>query len=86
MGPPQVVSGRLGPDSADNIGRSCWRRTSTTPAVQPGCRPPAGGTTASASRSARSKAYDVSELVFHISPVRFSSRPQSGRGPTEALW
>ena len=56
------------------------RRATTTPDLQPGARPPAGGRTASASRPLDSISHEISEFEFHISPAASSSRPQTGVG------
>jgi hypothetical protein len=49
-------------------------------ARQPGARPPCGGWIESTSRPLRVISQEMMEFEFHISPVRSSSRPQTGVG------
>jgi hypothetical protein len=56
------------------------RRAITTPALQPGARPPAGGWTGSTSSPAAVISQAMNELEFHISRASSSSRPQVGVG------
>jgi hypothetical protein len=60
------------------------RRATTSPARQPGARPPAGGWIDSAVRPPRAISQAVSEFEFHISPAASSSRPQTGVGTSAA--
>ena len=57
-----------------------WRRATTTPARQPGARPPLGGCIPSTSRPLRAMSHEITEFEFHISPAWSSSRPQTGVG------
>ena len=50
------------------------------PASQPGARPFAGGRSRSVGRPTRTSSHATIEFEFHMSPVRSSSRPQTGRG------
>ena len=52
----------------------------TTPARQPGARPPRGGWIDSASIPLRAITHAITEFEFHISPVPSSSRPHTGVG------
>jgi hypothetical protein len=52
----------------------------TTPARQPGARPPSGGRIDSTSSLLRTISHEISEFEFHISPAPSSSRPQTGVG------
>ena len=52
----------------------------TTPARQPGARPPSGGWIDSTSSPLRAISHEFSEFEFHISPAPSSSRPQTGVG------
>ena len=61
------------------VGGICLRAT-TSPACQPGARPPAGGRIDSASIPLRAITHAITEFEFHISPVPSSSRPQTGVG------
>ena len=45
------------------------RRATTSPAFEPGARPPAGGRTDSGSSPARAMTQAITEFEFHISPV-----------------
>jgi hypothetical protein len=56
------------------------RRATTSPARQPGARPPAGTWIDSASRPLLAISHEMNELEFHISPARCSSRPHTGVG------
>jgi hypothetical protein len=56
------------------------RAATTTPAFQPGARPPGGGFIEPASSPARAISQAMIEFEFHISPVRSSSRPQTRIG------
>jgi hypothetical protein len=55
-------------------------RATTTPARQPGARPPCGGLIDSASIPLRAITHAITEFEFHISPVPSSSRPHTGVG------
>ena len=55
-------------------------RATTTPARQPGARPPCGGWIDSASIPLRAITHAITEFEFHISPVPSSSRPHTGVG------
>jgi len=61
-------------------GSVSWRRATTSPARQPGARPPAGGWIDSAERPQRAINQAIIELEFHISPAASSSRPQTAVG------
>ena len=52
----------------------------TTPARQPGARPPCGGWIDLASIPLRAITHAITEFEFHISPVSSSSRPHTGVG------
>ena len=52
----------------------------TTPARQPGARPPCGGWIDSASIPLRAITHAITEFEFHISPVPSSSRPHTRVG------
>lgn len=55
-------------------------RAASTPAFQPGARPPAGGFIESTSSPVRAINHEIIEFEFHISPVLSSSRPQTSMG------
>jgi hypothetical protein len=55
-------------------------RATTSPACQPGARPPAGGWIDSLSIPLRVITHAITEFEFHISPVPSSSRPHTGVG------
>ena len=57
----------------------CLRAT-TTPACQPGARPPRGGRIASTSIPLLAITHAITAFEFHISPAASSSRPQTGVG------
>jgi hypothetical protein len=61
---------------------SAWacRRATSSPARQPGARPPAGECTDSTGRPLRAISQEVNELEFHVSPAWLSSRPQTSVG------
>ena len=58
---------------------SCLR-AATSPARQPGARPPDGGLIDCVAIPLRAIAHAITELEFHISPVPSSSRPHTGVG------
>ena len=60
--------------------REAWRIATTRPADQPGARPPGGGVMVVRSCPLRASSQEMSELEFHMSPVRCSSAPQVRRG------
>ena len=66
----------------DHAGFRCaaGRRATTSPAFQPGARPPSGGWIESGFKPLLAIGHEIAELAFHISPVPNSSRPQTGVG------
>src|SRR5450755_3011830 len=59
---------------------ACCRRATTSPAFQPGARPPSGGWIDSGSKPLLVISHAITELEFHISPPANSSRPHTGVG------
>ena len=57
------------------------RRATTSPARQPGARPPAGGWIDSVGMPLRAISHAMIEFEFHISPAASSSRPQTASAP-----
>jgi hypothetical protein len=57
-----------------------WPRATTSPARQPGARPPGGAWIDSASRLQLAISHEITEFEFHISPAPSSSRPQTAVG------
>ena len=56
------------------------RRAVTSPASQPGARPPSGCARRVVSMPARHRIHEVTEFEFHISPASSSSLPHTGVG------
>jgi hypothetical protein len=80
---PSHVARYPGPRRATPLiaGSACWsRRATTTPACQPGARPPLGGSIDARSIPVRTISHETTELEFHMSPVASSSRPHAGVG------